>query len=69
MSDFDLLPEALEDGVLDCRSDDFCGVCEDDNAYCPEDCCSELEFELEPDFLPNLEVPEVSREHLVLHSQ
>ena len=69
MSDFDLLPEALEDRVLDCRLDDFCGIREDDNDDCLEDCCSESEFELELDFLPDLKVPEVSRERSALHSQ
>ena len=69
MSDFDLLPEALEDGVPDCRSDDFCGVREDDDDDCPEDRCSELGLEFEPDFPPDLEVPEVSRERSALHSQ
>ena len=47
MSDFDLLPEALKDGVPDCPSDDFCGVREDDDDDCPEDHCLELELEFE----------------------
>ena len=69
MSDFDLLPEALEDGVPDCRSDDFCRVREDDDDDCLEDRCSELELEFEPDFPLDLEVLEVSHECSALRSQ